>query len=332
MATSEKESRRDRIGYGSTYRKGSAGEPARGAVKSVLGGQTWMVEPDCKAKAAHPCVWMQAGAVKFKNCTHFYDCPTCIYDHAMGEKAKAGKQVSWQAAMRLRPEMHRLCRHSLTGRIAQRACAYNYECAACDFDQYFEDVWSARSVERTPAEIQRIRGFDLPHGHGFHDGHTWARIESGGAIRIGMDDFAQKLFGPADGYELPLMGKELNPGRPSWELRRRGCSAKVLAPLGGVIVDVNPLVREAPETVNREPYGGGWLFLVRTPDAKQALKPLMADHASAEWMRGEVEQLEHMIEAVAGPLAADGGFLADDIYGHLPGLEWGQLTHRFLKT
>jgi glycine cleavage system H lipoate-binding protein len=332
MATLDKESRRDRIGYGSTYRKGAADEPARGAVKTVLGGQAWLVEPDRKAKADRPCVWMQAGVVKFKNCTHFFDCPTCTYDHAMGTKAKAGKQLSWQAAMRLRPEMHRLCRHSLTGRIAQRACAANYECAACDFDQFFEEIWSARSVDQTLGEIQRIRGFDLPLGHAFHDGHTWARIESGGAIRIGMDDFAQKLLGPADGYELPLMGKELNPGKPSWGLKRAGRDAQVLSPVGGVIVEVNHVVRESPATVNREPYGGGWLFLVRTPDAKEALKPLMGDQASAEWMRAEVDQLEHMIEAVAGPLAADGGYLAADIYGHLPSLGWEQLAHRFLKT
>ena len=62
MATEEKDSRRDRIGYGSTYRKGSAGEPARGAIKTVLGGQAWLVKPDQKAKTAHPCVWIRKGA------------------------------------------------------------------------------------------------------------------------------------------------------------------------------------------------------------------------------------------------------------------------------
>jgi len=331
MATSEKETRRSRIGYGSTYRRGAAGDAAGGGIATVLGGQVWTVEPDAKAKAAHPCLWMQAGAVKFKNCTNFYDCSTCTYDQAMGAKARSGKRLSWQAAMRLRPEMDRVCRHSLTGRIAHRACAYNYECAACDFDQYFEEVWSARAVAGSPGEVRRIRGFELPVGHCFHEGHTWARVESGGAIRIGMDDFARKLFGAADGYELPLMGKELNPGRPSWALRRGGRDAQVLSPLGGVIVEVNREVRESPAVVNREPYGGGWLFLVRTPDAKQALKPLMAEQASAEWMRGEVAQLEQMIEAVAGPLAADGGYLAEDIYGHLPGLGWEALVKRFLK-
>ncbi|RPJ75746.1 MAG: glycine cleavage system protein H, partial [Desulfobacteraceae bacterium] len=103
-------------------------------------------------------------------------------------------------------------------------------------------------------------------------------------------------------------------------------------PVGGVIVEVNRQVRESPALVNREPYGGGWLFLVRTRDAKQAVKPLMAEQASAEWLRGEADQLEQMIEAVAGPLAADGGYLADDIYGHLPGLGWEALRKRFLKS
>jgi glycine cleavage system H lipoate-binding protein len=331
MATNERDSRRDRIGFGSTYRKGSADEPARGAIKTVLGGQAWLVKPDQKAKTAHPCVWMQAGTVKFKNCSNFYDCATCTYDHAMAEKVKSGKQMSWQGVMRLRPEMDRVCRHSLTGRIAKRACAYNYECATCDFDQFFEDVWSAKTAG-APAEMQRIRGFDVALDHYFHDGHTWARIESGGAIRVGMDDFALKLLGKADGYDLPLMGKELNPGKPSWGLKRQGRSADVLSPVGGVIVEVNPRVREAPAMANREPYGEGWLFLVRTPNVKEALKPLMTDQQTMGWMKNEVSQLEHMVEEVAGPLAADGGYLADDVFGHLPELGWERLTKTFLRA
>ena len=49
-------------------------------------------------------------------------------------------------------------------------------------------------------------------------------------------------------------------------------------------------------------------------------------------MNTEVSNLEGMIEEVAGPLAADGGFLADDVYGNLPDLGWDNLTKKFLKT
>jgi glycine cleavage system H lipoate-binding protein len=274
---------------------------------------------------------MQSGVVKFKNCTNFYDCTTCDYDHAMGAKAHSGKQLSWQDAMRRQPDMHRVCRHSLTGRIAKRACAYNYDCTSCDFDQFFEDVWTARA-RSLPGEVQKIRGFDVPMDHYFHEGHAWARVESGGFIRIGLDDFSLKLLGAADAFDLPLMGKELNPGRAGWGLRRKDNLADVLSPVGGVIMEVNSKVRETPGVANREPYGDGWLFLVRTPDVKTSIKPLMSDQQSIGWIRDEVDQLEHMIEEVAGPLAADGGYLAEDIFGNLPGLGWGRLTQTFLKT
>ena len=61
-------------------------------------------------------------------------------------------------------------------------------------------------------EVQRVKGFDVPMGYYFHDGHAWARIESGGYIRIGLDDFALKVLGKADALDLPLMGKELDQG------------------------------------------------------------------------------------------------------------------------
>jgi hypothetical protein len=50
------------------------------------------------------------------------------------------------------------------------------------------------------------------------------------------------------------------------------------------------------------------------------------------WMKNEVSQLEHMVEEVAGPLAADGGYLADDVFGHLPELGWERLTKTFLRA
>jgi hypothetical protein len=49
-------------------------------------------------------------------------------------------------------------------------------------------------------------------------------------------------------------------------------------------------------------------------------------------MNSEVTNLESMIEDVAGPLAADGGYLAEDIYGNLPDLGWEKLTKAFLRT
>jgi len=323
---------RSRIGYGSSYHRGQRHEMERpSGIGSVLGGQVWVITPDKKAQAENPCLWMQAGAVKFKSCNNFYDCTTCKYDHAMRAKVDKGKQISWQEAMRRQPALDRVCRHTLTRRIGHRACAYDFRCEKCDFDQYFEDVLSAKT-KSDPTWVETVKGFDVPRHYHFHNGHTWARIESGGNMRIGLDDFSQKVFGQADGFELPLMGKEMNRNEIAWGLKRRDNLADVLAPIDGVIMEVNTKVLENPGLANREPYGEGWLFLVRTPDVKSAAKNLMSDEASVDWVNAEVEILEEMVTEVAGPLAADGGTFGSDIYGNLPGLEWKKLTRAFLKT
>jgi glycine cleavage system H lipoate-binding protein len=332
MKPGNQKGRRSRLGYGSSYRKGSRRDIAGGKeIGSVLGGQVWLVKPDRKAKADFPCLWMTAGVVKYKNCNNFFDCTNCTFDRGMHHQVEKGKRISWQQVMRRKPDLERSCRHSLTGRIAGRTCAYDYRCEKCDFDQYFEDIWSNR-IAGHRAEVQNIKGFAVAADHYFHDGHTWARIESGGIIRIGMDDFALKLLGAADGFELPLTGKELDAGRPGWGLKRRNHAADVTSPVDGVIVEVNSGVRENPGLTNRSPYGDGWLFTVHHPDIKATVKNLMANAETLSWLDNEVLKLEEMIEDTAGPLAADGGYLREDIYGNLPGLGWENLTKTFLKT
>ena len=332
MAEKKNKTQRSQVGFGSTYKKGNVGDgKAQQEIASVLGGQVWLIKPDKQAKTANPCLWMQSGVVKFKNCDNYYDCTSCKYDHAMGQKAAKGKQISWQAAMKRLPDLDRVCRHSLTGRIEKRMCAYDYECGKCDFDQYFEDVWTVKA-KALPAEMQQVRGFDVPMGYYFHNGHSWARIESGGFIRVGLDDFALKVLGQADALDLPLIGKELDQSKVGWGLKRKNNLADVLSPVDGVIMEVNSKVRENPKLANNEPYGEGWLFMVRTPDVKATMKKLIVDQDSLSWINEEVNQLETMIEEVAGPLAADGGYLADDIYGNLPDLGWKNLTQKFLRT
>jgi len=332
MAEKKLETGRGTVGYGSTYRRGNRGDGNDdSSVAAVLKGQLWFVKPDRHAQASNPCIWMQAGAVRFKNCNNFYDCTSCKYDFGMKKKVDSGAQVSWQEAMRRRGGLDRTCRHSLTGRAGDRSCAYDYLCHKCDFDQLFEDTLSAKTPSLVD-EAHEIKGFIVPTGYYFNHGHMWARIESGGYIRVGMDDFALKLFGKADSYDFPLIGKELTQNSPGWGFRRSGQQAEALSPVNGVIVEVNSELMEKPDAANRKPYEDGWMMMVRTPDIKATVGRLMADAESLGWMDREVERLNSMIEEEAGPLAADGGQLGHDIYGNLPGLGWKNLTGAFLKT
>ena len=276
-----------------------------------------------------PCIWMQAGITEKKACTHYHDCTRCRYDAAMKKGAAAGKHLSWQEAMRRQPGTQRICRHAMTGRADMRTCPMNYNCDRCEFDQMFEDTLThIRNPEYSA--FTQVKGFDLATDYYFYSGHTWAAIESGGVLRVGMDDFSFKVLGGPDKFDLPLLGQELTHAKPGWGIWRKDHQADVSSPVNGVITRVNEAVRTRPDLFHTHPYGHGWLFTVHNADIKGAVKNLMDDESSVPWLDSEITTLETMIEEISGPLTTDGGVLKPDVFASLPALGWDRLTRTFL--
>ena len=300
----------------------------RQSMRTVKSENIWKAKKD---KTDHPCIWMQAGVAKKKNCSNFYNCTHCKYDDSMAKMAKTGKHITWQEALRNRDSKDRSCRHSLTGRTGNRICPMNYNCGHCDFDQYFEDTLSPKTGHST-VYMKNVKGFDIADGYYFHTGHTWTSIDSGGFIRIGLDDFSFKVLGGPDAFDLPLIGQELNQNRVGWGLKRKENMADILSPLNGVITEVNNSIRKSSDIAKNDPYGDGWLFTLHNSDIKGIVQDLMTGNESVEWLGEEVTTLENMIEKVTGPLSADGGLLKADVYGNLPALGWQNLTRTFLRT
>jgi glycine cleavage system H lipoate-binding protein len=183
-----------------------------------------------------------------------------------------------------------------------------------------------------PVDVFEIEGFRVPQGYYFHPGHTWIKVEEGSTVRIGLDEFALRLLGPLDSIKAPLMGKEVKQDRADMELFRGDHHAKVQSPVSGVVTAINPKLRDEGNLANRAPYSEGWVMSVYSESLREDLKNLMINMETRDFMERQVERLHQVIEDVAGPLAADGGFLGDDIYGNMPQLEWGMLTRIFLKT
>jgi len=183
-----------------------------------------------------------------------------------------------------------------------------------------------------PVDVLDIKGFKLPHGYYLHRGHAWVKIEEGATVRIGLDDFALRLLGPLDRIEAPLMGKVVEQGRGDIVLNRSTNAARLQSPVSGVVTDVNPVLRERGSLANQDPYTQGWVMRLHSKRLRQDLKGLMIGEQARAYLDEEVEQLYRVIEAETGPLAADGGYLADDIFGNLPGTSWRKLTRLFLRT
>ncbi len=274
------------------------------------------------------CVWMRAGVVNFKLCDNAFDCMDCAFDKAM---SRTEKHDSWRQVMRAKEYFQRECRHMLTGRVQYRFCANNYQCDVCEFDQSLDEGDLAASAAMV--YTRQVAGFAVADNYYYHRGHTWARVEHGGMVRVGIDAFALKLVGRISSIELPKIGSHLEQTEVGWTVHRDEKEAKMLAPMKGVVLATNQKLVGSPEIAKQEPYGQGWLMVVEPLRLKQNLANLLFDKEVANWMSAETQRLEQIAMAAYGvPLAATGGEIVDDIYGALGHLSWDELMHEFLLT
>ena len=101
-----------------------------------------------------------------------------------------------------------------------------------------------------------------PDGLKYHREHDWARIE-GEEATLGITWFAVDALGELVHYEPPREGATIAKDSPYGEVESVKAVSDVVAPLSGEVVEVNSTVVEAPETVNDDPYGAGWLIRIR---------------------------------------------------------------------
>jgi glycine cleavage system H protein len=99
----------------------------------------------------------------------------------------------------------------------------------------------------------------------YHAEHDWARIE-GDEATFGITWFAQDALGEVVFVELPAVGTRVTQGEPYTEVESVKAVSDVVAPLSGEVVAINETLADAPETINHDPHGQGWLVRVRLAD------------------------------------------------------------------
>jgi glycine cleavage system H protein len=99
----------------------------------------------------------------------------------------------------------------------------------------------------------------------YHPEHDWARVE-GDEATFGITWFAQDALGELVHFEPPAEGAAITRDTSYGEVESVKAVSELIAPLSGEVTAVNQQAVEAPETVNRDPYGDGWLVRVRLSD------------------------------------------------------------------
>ena len=103
----------------------------------------------------------------------------------------------------------------------------------------------------------------------YHDQHDWARIE-GDVAAFGITWYAQDSLGEVVFFDPPELGTVIAKDAPYAEVESVKAVSDVVAPLSGEIVAVNEGLADAPEKINEDPYGEGWLVKVRLSDPAEA--------------------------------------------------------------
>ncbi len=112
--------------------------------------------------------------------------------------------------------------------------------------------------------------------------HEWVRSEDDGTITVGVTDHAQELLGDMVFVELPEEGAEVSANDDCAVVESVKAASDVYAPVDGQITAVNEALADAPEQVNKDPYGDGWLFRMRPSGDLSALMDADAYSAVAE--------------------------------------------------
>jgi len=122
---------------------------------------------------------------------------------------------------------------------------------------------------------------DYPQDLLYHPEHDWARID-GDVATFGVTWFAQDALGEVVFFDPPQVGASVTAGESYAEVESVKAVSDVIAPLSGEIVEVNAALGDAPEKINDDPYGDGWMVKVRLTDASERETLLDADAYAAQ--------------------------------------------------
>ena len=138
-------------------------------------------------------------------------------------------------------------------------------------------------------DLVKINDYELKEGLYYTEDHLWVSVEKKLA-RIGITDYAQKSLHEVVLAELPSVGSETKKGESFGIAESVKAVSDLIAPLSGIVKEVNEELRDKPELLNEDPYGSGWLLVLEPKKLDEELKSLMTLEAAEEWTRKLLEE------------------------------------------
>ena len=174
-------------------------------------------------------------------------------------------------------------------------------------------------------DMPRIEGYVLPQALFYHRGHTWVAPHESGTAVVGIDEFLSKLIGTPSIAARPREGQLVKQGEQGWTVCRGGKYLDIVSPLEGEVVAVNNRLTENPEMLSNDPYGDGWLMIIRPRSFSRDLRNLLHGSAAGRWMEEAALKLRTFFSGNTGLVFQDGGLPLDGLADHLEPEDWHRL-------
>ncbi len=136
--------------------------------------------------------------------------------------------------------------------------------------------------------MAEIEGYYLPDDLYYHREHMWVKKE-GEMLKVGIDDFSQKLAGEFSYIDLPEIGTKVSKDDVIGSYETGKWMGKIYAPVSGEIIEVNKTLEDKPFLINEDPYGKGWIFILKPSNPKE-IDELMHGEDAINWLKQEIEK------------------------------------------
>ncbi len=252
------------------------------------------------------CIWVKLGVISYRLCTLNYNCAKCQFNQSLmdvnGKYAETPEMFNIITRLRNLPALERKCRYMLVGEVSYKLCPNNYQCGSCEYDQMMQDaIYGHPKVLAQMTKVNRIKvnGFLISGSLYFYKKHTWVRRINEDTVRIGLDDFAQRLLGKIKGIEF-VHKEEVKRGEIGWEVRSKMGNAQLLSPIDGTVKKMNKELSKDSSLLNADPYGKGWVLELKSFNIEVDLEGLLKGNKAKDWLMEEVNRLSHRIESDLG--------------------------------
>ena len=122
---------------------------------------------------------------------------------------------------------------------------------------------------------------EIPTELRYLSSHEWLRVEDGVAT-VGITAHAQEAMGDLVYVETPEVGTTLAAGDEAGVVESVKAASDIYTPVSGEVIEINDALEDAPETVNSDPYGAGWMFKIQVADDAELENTLTADEYQAQ--------------------------------------------------